>query len=93
MAHPLFVVGAGDGSEADVYAQLMRSENDILEDRGGLRLLGDLHQQTEGQGVVNNRLSDVENGDVVAGEDGGQRGREPGAIATGDVEEKDFAHG
>ena len=67
----------------------MRFEQQVGEQRGRLHLVGQLDQHTEGQRVVNQRLADVEDADVAARQNRGERMGDARVIVTGDVDAED----
>ena len=67
----------------------MGLEQQVGQERRGLHRVCQFDQHPEGERIVNDRLADVEHADSAAGQDGGQRMRDPGMVVTGDIDVKD----
>ena len=90
---PLLVIGLGHRCEAHLLVQLVSGEQHILEHRGRRLGIRDFHQNAERQGVMDDRLADVEDIHPALGQHTGNRGSQTGTVFTGDVNQDDFAQG
>ena len=91
--HPVAVFLARHRGEADLHAEPVRFEQQVGEQRRRLHLVGQLDQHAERQRVVNQRLADVENAHLAAGQNRGQRVRDARMIVAGDVDAEDTCLG
>ena len=90
--HPAFVGLCRDGGEAGVETETMGAEEQLFEDGigGGV---GDFHEHAEGEGVVDDRLADVEDNHAVAGQHFGEGDGQTGAVRSGNIDLHQFRHG
>ncbi len=93
LADPAAVGLRRDRREAHRKPQCIQRRAQFLHRRRDL--LGPRHtgQQTQIQGVVNHRLTDVEDGRAMLREHLGYRAGDPGTIRPGNVDEENFGHG
>ena len=90
--HPLLVAVLVDGPEAHRDIALMRLEQQVLEHRGRFRRRRHFHQDAQRQGVVDHRLADIQNIQVVAGQNAGKGRGEAGPVVAGHLDENNLAH-
>ncbi len=90
---PVLIVGFGHRRETDLLIQFVGGEQDVLEHRGSLHGIRNFNRDAERQGVVDHRLTNIENVHATLGEDAGDGRSETGTVDTSDVNQDDFAQG
>src|SRR5471030_385838 len=91
--HPLLVILFGHRREAHLPVQLVGREQDVLEDGRALFGARNFNQDAERQGVVDHRLTNVENVHAALCQDAGDSRSETRTVLTGDVYQDNFAQG
>ena len=76
--------------EVDGDAQPVPGKEQILEHGRGRLRVGNLHQQAQREIVVDDRLADVQDVDVMLGQHRGQFGKQAAPVFAGHVDEDDF---
>ena len=93
IADPLLVILFGHRREAHLLIQLVSREQDVLEHRLALLGVGNFNQDAERQGVVDHRLTDVENVHTTLGQNAGNGRSQTRTVDSRDVYQDDFAQG
>lgn len=88
---PILVVGFGNRGKPHLLVEFVTRKLDVLEHRRGLLGIRNFDQDAKGQGVVNHRLTDVEDVHSTLCQDAGDGGGKTRAVFTGDVNQNDFA--
>ncbi|RMO16054.1 hypothetical protein ALQ47_05300 [Pseudomonas cichorii] len=90
---PLLVILFGHRSETHLLIKLIGCEQDVLEDRRTLSAIRNFDQDAERQGVVDHRLTDIEDVHATLGKNAGDSRSETRTVDTSDVNQDDFAQG
>src|SRR5690606_20046012 len=90
-ADPLPVVLFRDRGETHLLVQLVGSEQQILEHRLRAAVVRNLDEDAERQGVVDHRLTDIEDVHPALSQHTRDGSGESGAVFAGDIDQDDFA--
>ena len=88
--HPLGVTRLVDGREAHRHVLLVGLEQQFLLHRRRIGTVGNLDEQTQAQGIVDDRLADVEDVHLILSQRGCQHGHQARLIDPGDVDQNDL---
>ncbi|CAI8891250.1 hypothetical protein EMIT093MI4_40192 [Pseudomonas sp. IT-93MI4] len=91
IAHPLLVILFGHRGEAHLLVELVALEQDVLEHGFALLGVGNLDQDAERQGVVDHRLTNVENVHTTLCQNAGNGRSQTRTVDSRDVNQDDFA--
>ncbi|MNT05818.1 hypothetical protein D3C72_1404570 [compost metagenome] len=93
VADPLLVILLGHRRETHLLIELVALEQDVLEHGLALLGVGNFNQDAERQGVVDHRLTDVENVHTTLGQNAGNGRSQTRTVDSRDVYQDDFAQG
>ncbi len=92
LTHPALIGIGVDWREADIEPHAVRAEQQLPENAAVAALARQLDQQAQRQGVMDGRLTDIQDRHMEAREDPGQGGGDAGPILARHVDQNDFAH-
>jgi hypothetical protein len=87
----MLVIDLGHWREAHLLIKLVGCEQDVLEHGRALFGPRNFNQDAERQGVVNHRLTNIQNVHPTLGKDPSDGRSETRTVYTGDVNQDDFA--
>ncbi|CAI8736232.1 NAD-specific glutamate dehydrogenase [Pseudomonas sp. IT-194MI4] len=93
VADPLLVILFGHRRETHLLLKLIAFEQDVFEHRVALLGVRNFNQDAERQGVVDHRLTDVENVHTTLGQNAGYGRSQTRTVDSRDVYQDDFAQG
>ncbi len=92
-ADPLLIIRLGHRGETYLLVEFVGCEQHILEHRRGTLGIGNVDQNAERKGVMDHRLTDVQNAHAAMGQDAHDGRGQTGTVFTGNVDQDDFAQG